>query len=161
MAVNKVRVVVKGSTGKSVKLPTAGGAAGAVIGVNLALPDGSIPTLQQLAAALRTGAATQDIPGNIGPPGGAQVVVWPNIQYVPPQVNYPARAVPDEDQGEDRQVTVIAGVPGPKGPQGQIVFMAGEPGEDGAPGPQGPPGPAGGGSGLTFGQACAISALRM
>ncbi|MDE2098519.1 MAG: hypothetical protein KGL39_14795, partial [Patescibacteria group bacterium] len=48
MGSNRIRVPIKGTIGKSVLLPTGG----ATIGLDLKLPDGSTPTLAQLATAL-------------------------------------------------------------------------------------------------------------
>lgn len=119
MAANKTRVPVRGTIGKSVQLPTGATAGGAIIGVNLKLPNGTVPTLQQLAAALTTGAALQDQPGNITPPGSSPAVVWQNIQYVPPQIKYPARYVAQDDEPEDRLI-----IPGPQGLRGLAGLSA-------------------------------------
>lgn len=66
MTINKARVVVRGSTGKSVRFLT--GTAGATIGVDLSLPNGTVPTLTQLALAIQAIIAAQ--PGNIASPSG-------------------------------------------------------------------------------------------
>lgn len=143
MAANRTRVQVRGSIGKSVLLPAAPSSGGATIGVNLRLPNGTIPTIQQLAAALQTGAATQDLPGNISGPGGAQALIWQNIRYVPQSVLNPPRPIPEDDP-EDVRI-----IPGPPGKDG-VIGVNGQPGAtiypddvDDAmqiPGPPGPPG---------------------
>lgn len=66
MTINKARVVVRGSTGKSVRFPT--GTAGATIGIDLSLPNGTVPTLTQLALAIQAIINAQ--PGNITSPSG-------------------------------------------------------------------------------------------
>lgn len=148
MAANRTRVQVRGSIGKSVHIAGPASTSGATIGVDLRLPNGTIPTIQQLAAALATGAATQDIPGNITPPGGGggQALVWQNIQYVPANVLYPPRSIP-EDEPEDVRI-----IPGPAGKDG-VIGVNGQPGATiypddvddplQMPGPPGPPGNAG------------------
>lgn len=146
MAANRTRVQVRGSIGKSVHI-SAGPAStsGATIGVDLRLPNGTIPTIQQLAAALQTGAATQDIPGNITPPGGGggQALIWQNIRYVPQSVLNPPRPIP-EDEPEDVRI-----IPGPAGKDG-VIGVNGQPGATIYPDDMddplqipGPPGPAG------------------
>lgn len=125
MSANKTRVQVRGSVGKSVRFPTAPGSTGATIGVDLKLPDGSIPSLQQLAAALNTGSALQDQPGNIVPPGGGSgstLLLWQNVQYVPANILYPPRPIPQTVDPDPPRV-----IPGPAGRDGVI-------GHDGAPG---------------------------
>lgn len=125
MSANKTRVQVRGSVGKSVRFPTASGSTGATIGVDLKLPDGSIPSLQQLAAALNTGSALQDQPGNIVPPGGGSgstLLLWQNVQYVPANILYPPRPIPQTVDPDSPRV-----IPGPAGRDGVI-------GHDGAPG---------------------------
>lgn len=71
----KVRVPVSGSVGKSVQFdPNA--TVGAQIGRDLRLPDGSVPTLAQLATALGVGSSSS---------GGAQFAytIWRLIQEIP------------------------------------------------------------------------------
>lgn len=155
MAGNRTRVPVHGTIGKSVPIPQVPASAGAIIGVNLKLPNGSIPTLQQLAAALATGAATQDSPGNINPGTGSQAVIWQNIQYIPAQITYPGRAVQhdDDDQGEDYGRMALPGPIGMRGPQGSPGMFADDPDDVAViPGPPGAAGVAGvaGASGATL-----------
>ena len=160
---NKTRVPVRGTVGKSVRIPasittkTASGriinealvsTPGAILGVNLSLPNGQVPTLAQLAALLASAAAGTDQPGNIGNPGGAVIVPWGNIQFVPPNVVYAPIMTRDEDY-DDAPI-----IPGPAGKDG-IIGTNGAPGvtipmypdeaEDALPipGPPGPPGAAG------------------
>lgn len=109
------------------------------------LPDGSVPTLQQLAAALVTGSAIQDQPGNIIPPGGGPSVLWQNIQFVPASVVYPPRFVQqEEDAGEDYYRMAVPGPIGVRGLQGFSGVFADDP-EDPVtvPGPVGAIGPSG------------------
>lgn len=181
MAANKTRVQVRGTIGKSVRLPTAAAAVAAILGVNVQLPNGTVPTLAQLAAAL---AGTNT--GNIIPPGGTPVVIFQNIQGVPANVTYPTRFVQqEEDSGEDffhraipgpqgaRGATgfsvnqmpddpedpqIIPGVAGPRGLQGLTVHLAPDDPDDpqivpGPAGPQGIQGPVGpsGGGGTSTG----------
>lgn len=151
MSANRTRVQVRGSIGKSVRFPTGTSGSGATIGVNFALPDGSIPTLQQLAAALATGSAIQDQPGNIVPPGGGPTVIWQNVQYIPPNVINPARNVfQEDDAGEEYGRMAVPGPVGLRGFQGFPGAIPDDP-EDpglipGAAGPTGATGPAGAGS---------------
>lgn len=148
MSANKVRVPVRGSVGKSVRFSADSGASGATIGVDFRLPDGSIPTLQQLAAALVTGDALSDQPGNIIPPGGGPAVIWQNIQYVPRNVLYPARPVQaEEEAGEEYYRMAVPGPAGVRGLQGFSGPLAEEPedhisipGAAGVAGSAGPPG---------------------
>lgn len=143
VAANKTRVQVRGTVGKSVRFPTDTGSTGATIGLNFRLPDGSIPTLQQLAAALVTGSALQDQPGNIVPPGGGPTVIWQNIQYVPAPIKNPPRYVyQEEDGGEDYSRMAVPGPIGPRGFQGFPAVRADDP-EDPMPGPPGQAGVAG------------------
>lgn len=147
MAANKTRVQVRGTTGKSVRLPTAT-SDGATVGENLHLADGSTPTLAQLAAALAT-ALAQNTPGNISSPGGLAVLLWPNIQLIPPNVLYPARPIPEEDASSDS--LIIPGPAGAKGSNGSngapgvTIPMYPDDAEDQIviPGPMGPQGAAG------------------
>lgn len=116
MAANKIRVKVRGSVAKSVRIGGAT-AAMAVLGVNVALPNGQIPSLTQLAALLQTPPATNDNPGNIINPGQMPVVIFSQVQYIPPNVLYPARFVQnEEDSAED---TYHYAVPGPSGTNGR------------------------------------------
>lgn len=151
MSANKTRVQVRGTIGKSIRIPTQISGSGAQIGVSLQLPDGSIPTLQQLAAALNTGGALQDQPGNIIPPGGGPMTIWQNVQYVPVNVLNPARNVfQEEDVGEEYGRMAVPGPMGVRGLQGFPGAFAEDPDDPmivpGAPGPVGPTGPAGTGA---------------
>jgi hypothetical protein len=146
VAANKVRVPVRGTaSGRSVRLPTAAAAA-AILGVNVQLPDGTIPTLAQLAQEFQSQVIQAS--GNFP----ATPIVWGVIQNVPPQINYPPRFV-QQDDPEDPYIVPVAGprgapglfmpppvaddpedasvTPGPAGQAG----VAGSAGAPGAPGP--------------------------
>lgn len=144
MAANRTRVQVRGSTGKSIRFPVSTVGSGAQIGVDLRLPDGSVPTLAQLAAALATGAALNDLPGNISPGTGGVAIIWNTITHVPAQILYAPRSIAEDGDAEDYPRMAVAGPPGVRGPQG---FPSGSPddGEDPGliPGAAGPVGPAG------------------
>lgn len=140
----KFRAKIQGSTGRSVRLPTAG-AGGAQIGVNLALPDGSIPTLAQLVAALQTVLVTTQ-PGNIVAPSGPSTIPWTSVLSVPPTVTYAPRYVPEEsDQGEEYGRMAIPGPQGPRGLTGLPQQLVPDDPDDPLviPGPAGTRGPAG------------------
>lgn len=135
MAGNKTRVQVRGTIGKSVLFPTAATVGAAILGVNVQLPNGTVPTLAQLAAAL---AGTNT--GNIIPPGGSPVVIFQNIQNVPASVLNPARFVPpEEDDGEDTYHRAVPGPQGQRGATGFSVNLTPDDAEDASivPGPQG------------------------
>lgn len=156
MTANKTRVQVRGTVGKSVRFPTDTGSTGATIGLDFRLPDGSVPTLQQLAAALVTGSAIQDQPGNIVPPGGGPTVIWQNIQYVPAPIRNPPRYVhAEEEAGEEYYRMAVPGPIGPRGLQGFPAVRADDP-EDPMPGPPGQAGVAG-----AAGPPGAISAVHL
>lgn len=143
MSANKTRVQVRGTIGKSIRIPSASTVGGSTIGVDFKLPDGSVPTLQQLAAALNTGGALQDQPGNIVPPGGGPMTIWQNVQYVPVNVLNPARNVfQEEDAGEEYGRMAVPGPMGVRGPQGFSGAFADD-AEDPQPGPPGAAGTAG------------------
>lgn len=143
----KTRVRVQGTIGKSVRLGGQSTAsANAVLGVNVQLPNGTTPTLTQLAALLAL--TLNDQPGNINPgTGGAPATIWQNIQYVPPNVTYSARyAMQEEDSGEEYYSRMA--VPGPAGPRGFTGLPVAMPADDlddalTIPGPKGDRGAAG------------------
>lgn len=115
MAQNKTRVPVKGTVGKSVRVnPTAISSSGAILGVNLMLPNGQIPSLSQLAALLQTAAAQTNQPGNINTTSGpASAVLWDNVLAVPPNISGPPLWSPAEEMAEDPPI-----IPGRDGRDG-------------------------------------------
>gem|GEM_PF-5946904 len=148
MTVNKVRLKVKGSVGKSVNLRN-DNTIGAVIGSTLMLPDGSVPTLAQLASALHDANTNQ--PGNITVNTGTTITQWPTIGGVPAAITNPRPMLQAEDPDDP---IVIPGPPGKNGiigvngQPGPAVFLEAEPPDDPilVPGPRGPQGVPGSGS---------------
>ena len=147
MAINKTRVPVRGTTGKSVRLGGAHSAPGAQIGIDLSLPDGSVPTLAELAAALSL-AASQSQPGNIGGQP-TPIVPWSNVTFVPPNILYAPRVVQEQDEPEDKLFVPgaagqagAAGAPGAVGAVGATIDRWPDDPEEAIviPGPAGPPG---------------------
>ena len=106
------RVPVRGTIGKRIPLGGTTSSSGAQIGVNLELPDGTIPTLAQLAAILADPSYATDSGGVPATP-----ITWQNITFVPPNVSRLAQSgvwyPPPPDDPEDGLI-----VPGPAGKAG-------------------------------------------
>lgn len=106
------RVPVRGTIGKRIPLGGTTSSSGAQIGVNLELPDGTIPTLAQLAAILADPSYATDSGGVPATP-----ITWQNITFVPPNVSRLAQSgvwyPPPPDDPEDGLI-----VPGPAGKDG-------------------------------------------
>jgi hypothetical protein len=130
-----------------VRLPVATAAA-AILGVNVQLPDGSVPTLAELAAEFQQQVIQTS--GNFP----STPIIWSLVQNVPPSVTYPPRFI-EQDDLEDPLVIPVAGPRGPAGVSTVIHLTAEDPddalivpgpagaaGAAGSPGPQGGAGPA-------------------
>jgi len=162
---SRIRVPIVGGLNKSVVIES-GATAGAQIGVNLKAPDGSIPSLTQLATLLGVGSVSSL----------ASNVIWQRILQIPPNVtsiaalatsgivvrdsagnfktvsNFPVFQGADGASGQDGDqgppgpagAAGAAGAPGAQGPAG-LPGADGAPGADGdpVPGPTGPQGAAG------------------
>jgi len=136
---SRIRVPIWGLN-KSVMIAS-DATAGAQIGNDLFMPDGTVATLATLAAALGLNVASVNNSNGtvtLGKSGGglATNVLWSHIIGIPGDV---FAKIPGEDglPGED-------GPPGPQGPPGiGVMGPPGAPGDDGADGDPGPPGQAG------------------
>lgn len=162
MAGGKTRVPVAGTIGKAVFIdPNA--TVGSQIGTDFKLPDGTVPTLAQLAAALgvnqqaaATFAATLwqligEIPINIVDIAALRTSgflvrngdgSWSLVPAPPPgQIGLDGSDGAEGDRGPPG-APGAAGAAGLRGPPGED----GQPGDDGSPGPPGPPGATGTGT---------------
>ena len=100
----KSKVPVYGAQAKKTVLVENNATEGATIGQDLRLPDGSVPTLAQLAAALGVGTTTP-----ASGIGGLSITLWSLIQEIPSD---PLSVLGNPTNVDARPVAIVAGTDG-------------------------------------------------
>lgn len=127
----RIRVPIVGGNNKSVLINSAA-TAGAQLGLNFLMPDGSLATAAKIAAFL----GVTPNPPNKSPNVSTVSVLWTHIIGIPNNVLQPPFNDDSAQPGADGDA-----IPGPRGLQG--VPGIGIPGDDGYVGSDGDPGPPG------------------